>query len=480
MTMDTVQSRARGGSCRTRSELFVDTIGFVLENRRRAERQDGLWRNDWNMASGQVQLVSLEACRAWRDTTHGHLRVTDATPDWLWKHDEGVGVTSSKNNRDSHNSEDNNERSRDGGVKKTRALSRVPTMRIARVTWERTIQDLRDNSLSAPAFLHARVFTFGRMLNESLAGIMWPSNCSIERLTFGRYFNQPLGDFEWPTALTKLKFGYGFNQDLKGVTWPPSLRELAFGDSFNQPITEIAAAWPTCLETVTFGESFNQEISGVKWPTGLRRVVFEWRFNSSLEGVMFSDKVEELELRGLFNQPLAALPVGLKKLYLGAAFNQPIDRVNLPQRLQKIVFGVHFNQPINAVNWPQHLESITFGYAFNQPVNCTVWPQRLRNITFGHSFNQSLIGVSWPEETEEINLGWQFDQPLRGVTWPTGETNSINFSPYISWSPTCPFDHRTLIAFPFDSGLQLLHVNSARRISRDRRNVAHFSETSFG
>ena len=64
--------------------------------------------------------------------------------------------------------------------------------------------------------------------------------------------------------------------------------------------------------------------------------------------------MEELELYDKFNQPLHALPHGLKRLIINGDFNHPLD--NLPSTLEYLEIRGEFNYPLD--NLPSNLKML--------------------------------------------------------------------------------------------------------------------------
>lgn len=114
--------------------------------------------------------------------------------------------------------------------------------------------------------------------------------------------------------------------------------------------------WPKGAKSVSL-ILFNQCVARVVWPASMERLSlcslgpiaggFGPRFSNPLAGV--------------FNRPLegASFPAGLREVFLGNSFNQPIDRVAWPDRLERMSLP-GFNQPLNGVRWPRGLKSLEF------------------------------------------------------------------------------------------------------------------------
>ncbi|CAM9412328.1 unnamed protein product [Ectocarpus fasciculatus] len=147
--------------------------------------------------------------------------------------------------------------------------------------------------------------------------------------------------------------------------------------------------------------------------------------------------------RGSFNRSLvgANFPSGLREMFLGAAFDQPIEDVVWPQGLERLSLP-GCNQPIDNVRWPRALKSLEFTSpwqislredpdtcldeldlvgAFDSPF--TTLPASLRTLWLGDEFGQSLEGVNWPNGLVTLGLGCKFEGLHRGVSWPSNLRN---------------------------------------------------------
>ena len=180
----------------------------------------------WYTSTLELQVVSLELCRACRRVPTVHVRVNDFTPRTLRppsKPRRGEPGTCSS---------------------KVRRTSRVPAVRPLRVT----LADLEE---------------FGMMKSaEKWAG-------PIENMSFDDTFDKGIGGVVWPTSVRTLSLGEGFNQLVNSVVWPASLLVLSFGGMFNQPVNGVV--WPVSLRALFFGEEFAQPIAGVVRPASLQQ-----------------------------------------------------------------------------------------------------------------------------------------------------------------------------------------------------------------
>ena len=129
-------------------------------------------------------------------------------------------------------------------------------------------------------------------------------------------------------------------------------------------------------ESTEFDSGRPERLEHVGLPSRLKHLTS--RFDSaltSLDHVQLPESLERLELGYYSNQSLDHVDFPcLTSLSLGAAFNQSLERVKLPDSLTTLQFGFDFNQPLNRVNLPQKLADLTFGDAFNQSILEVRWP----------------------------------------------------------------------------------------------------------
>ncbi len=379
-------------------ELFLDTIGFVIDNIRE-ERQDSKNRNkkEWKTTVSSLQLVSLEACRAWRDSTQVHLKVTEVTPSWLWKKDaSGTGAYASTHGGAASNSATKKDDPRGGLVSKTR----VPKMRVTRMTWERDSQDL--TTISFPPHLKQLVFHWG--FDQPIDDINLPEG--LQEIEFSGIFNRPL-PAKLPQTIRKITFGLKFNQPLRGIQWPSSLRQLIFGHSFDQKI-DFEGALPALLKSLHFGQNFQQSLRHVQWPDGLEELSLSSSFSESLREVVLPQGLRCLTLTGNYPGQLDAVqcwPSNLTTINLNGDFNQPIASVVWPTTLQKLSFGWFFNQTTSDVAWPLSLTELSFGGSFAQPVESVVLPNCLESLAFLQNSSQTIEGMMLPESLKNLSVG---------------------------------------------------------------------------
>ncbi|CAM9261728.1 unnamed protein product [Laminaria digitata] len=191
------------------------------------------------------------------------------------------------------------------------------------------------------------------------------------------------------------------------------------------------------------------DISKVRWPEGVKEI-YLWGFNRRIDGVLWPVGLKILSFQkpppifehlaygtaGIFNMPLGGVtfPAGLREIFLGHEFNQPIDTVAWPEGLERLSMPC-FNKPIHDVHWPEGLKSLEFmtpyrpddpefreeasldrrDGCFNQPLGSFL-PPNLEFLWLSNSFYQSLGDVAWPSELAVLGLGTEY---LVGeVKWP--------------------------------------------------------------
>lgn len=168
------------------------------------------WRNLWYVSTLELQLVSLEFCRARRRIPTLGVLVDGRTVRSLWvspMSKTGQVASSSK---------------------EVCTSARVPVVRAFRLTWALSMKDL-------------------------LESVFWPTG--FKGLVLDVDLEVPVEEVPWPQSLEHLVFGSGFNMAIAAVVWPASLRGLSLGDEFNQPIA--GAVWPVSLQQLYFGDGFN-------------------------------------------------------------------------------------------------------------------------------------------------------------------------------------------------------------------------------
>jgi len=216
----------------------------------------------WYTSTLELQLASLEFCRACRNVSTLLVHVDAATPRSLWAPDAG------------HSAQQESPTSN--------VLSRVPSVRALGVSWSRCSVD-HLQQMSTPKFL-----SFGQSFSEPITEVGLPA--SLLQLSFGECFNQPVLGVAWPPCLVQLSFGVKFNQPIVGVVWPDSLQQLSFRDDFNQPL--VGVVWPSSLQKLSFGTCFNEPIVGVVWPASLQQLSLGMKFNQPILGVVWPSSLQ--------------------------------------------------------------------------------------------------------------------------------------------------------------------------------------------
>lgn len=207
----------------------------------------------------------------------------------------------------------------------------------------------------------------------------------------------------------------------------------------------------------------NLDLANVKWPEGIEEVQFAL-YDQALERVVWPKSLERLSfyshgsvmhvgeslarfpcspLRGLFNHPLqgVSFPSGLREIFLGNSFDQPIEDVAWPVALERLSLP-GFNHSIDNLRWPPRLVALEFlcpsqiqlrkkegvraeeldnlVQGFNRPF--TTLPASLETLWLSNAFAQdSLAGIAWPPRLTTLGLGKSFGAALVGrVSWPPG------------------------------------------------------------
>ncbi|CAN0575530.1 unnamed protein product, partial [Ectocarpus sp. 12 AP-2014] len=164
----------------------------------------------WYASTLELQLTSLDMCRACRGTSIWHVCVTDRTPRSLW---------SSRTARTRPNTR---------GWKRC-ISNRVPVVRALRLVWALSMEDL-----------------LGKAAVE-----LWTWSQRLELLE--SWCASGLGpEVVWPRGLTQLTlFGDLDNAMENNVWWPVHLKYLALEGVFKHPIAEVAL--PSSLQQLSFG-----------------------------------------------------------------------------------------------------------------------------------------------------------------------------------------------------------------------------------
>ncbi|CAM9414703.1 unnamed protein product [Scytosiphon promiscuus] len=405
----------------------LDAFAVALSQAHARREEEGAWYT----STLELQLASVDFCRACRGVPTLHVRVLGGTPPTLWapRQDEPRQQPWQQNSLSSTTSSASKEHG-------THFIpSRVPRVRAASLTCTLGEAALaRSGGLESWGYLRL----CGRRSWSESQLLEWPQRLraltldievevrqhsmslppQLQELRLGRRFNHPLSRIVWPASLLRLSFGTGFNPPIAGVVLPAYLQQLEFGDGFNRPIAGVM--WPSSLQQLSFGYRFNQPIAQIVWPASLQQLSFGHRFDQPIVGTQWPATLRKLSFGNSFDQPVcgAVLPVSLQHLTFGDSFDQPFWGVFWPAFLQQLSFGSAFNQPIAEIIWPASLQELSFGNRFNQRIAGVVWPASLQRLSFGDSFNQPLTGVTLPYSLQELSVGKRFRQFTPMLGWP--------------------------------------------------------------
>lgn len=201
----------------------------------------------------------------------------------------------------------------------------------------------------------------------------------------------------WPPTLTSLKLPFAFNHPLTLLHLPPSLIELELSGSFNQPLDGL----PNNLQRLTLKCDrvhhhhpilLDSAIHSHHLPASLLELHLHLSVNSHTlqlpADIQLPSHLHTLTELGRFMTSIEALPhilshPHLTHLTLHESPNQPITQ--LPSRLKKLEFQTGFysemNQPLNDVTWPHTLETLILPHGWNQPVDRLNLPDSLTEVT---------------------------------------------------------------------------------------------------
>ncbi|CAM9396513.1 unnamed protein product [Ectocarpus fasciculatus] len=157
----------------------------------------------WYASTLELQLTSLDMCRACRSTPIFHVRVNDHTPGSLW---HSRTAQTGPNTRSSE----------------LRTSSRVPIVRAFRLTWSLSMEDLLRKAAIELWTWSQRLELQGSSCADSLGSeVVW-----------------------WPRGLTELVLQPNSDLATGNVWWPAHVQYLALLGSFNQPMPESGGRPP--------------------------------------------------------------------------------------------------------------------------------------------------------------------------------------------------------------------------------------------
>ncbi|CAM9338480.1 unnamed protein product [Scytosiphon promiscuus] len=220
----------------------------------------------WYVSTLELQLASLDFCRACRSFPILHVRVHYGTPRTLW----GPRQNTPQQN-----------------------------------PWQRTLP-LRSKVISASATDENRVIR-SRVPSVVMA-VCWKWTRWGEDLVSEDGLDQRDGLQHLHLCYNRSWPGRPWS-GLRSMDWPPTLRGLMLNVSLAEP--NLFTSWPPNLQELSLGPLFNQPLSRIVWPASLRRLSLETcsYFHSSVAGLV--------------------LPVSLQQLVFGDDFNQPVAEVLL-------------------------------------------------------------------------------------------------------------------------------------------------------
>ncbi|CAN0464236.1 unnamed protein product [Ectocarpus sp. 12 AP-2014] len=252
-----------------------------------------------------------------------------------------------------------------------------------------------------------------------------------------------------PRRVLRLKWTFRTN-----AWWTESTEEIPnspVGASSVGNVDLSEVQWPEGIKEVHL-LSFDEEVEGVAWPKGLECLSFcALRLRCGPSG--FAN-------RGSFNRSLvgANFPSGLREIFLGDAFDQPIEDVVWPHGLERLSLP-GCNQPIDNVRWPPALKSLEFSppsqICLREDPNTrldvlelhrdrfnsrfTNLPASLEALWLGNNFCQSLEGVNWPSGLVTLGLGSSFTGLNGGVSWPPNLQNLylVNEMDWLEYPKSC-------------------------------------------
>lgn len=331
------------------------------------------------MSTRELQLVSLDCCRACRLNPTLHVRIDRNTPRILWAPRAGTLVT-------------------DGSQAVGVSAGRVPPVCAMGLLWTLPTE-LLFRSAAKELWQYLKVLVLRNETSEVdwlgsvNRGGVWPPR--LQRLVLdARWLEQPIQRMVWPVDLLELEFGEWFNEPIVGVAWPDSVQRISFGEHFDRPIAQVL--WPRSLQHLSFLGYFNQPLHSVSWPPLLRNLCFGDMFRQPITNPPPS--LKQLRL-GACSYPTlftnGQWPVFLEEIWFGGG-SISLAGVAWPRSLRKLSLMGNFNQPIVGNDLPTSLEEVRFGDWFNQPIDAVEWPLSIRSISFGERFNQPITDVQWP------------------------------------------------------------------------------------
>ena len=254
----------------------------------------------------------------------------------------------------------------------------------------------------------------------------------IRRLQLPKEFDGPLidettGHSLLPQTLTQLWLGWSSPE----ITDDQQRGEKAFDcvDDHASPPTTAASADPPSTYpdpfSVVYGGNvegaFNHTLSIGCLSEGLRILYFGQSFNQPLLAGSLPSSLTFCDFScSRFTQPIdeGVLPSQLRDLLLSDDFNQPLQPGVLPSSLRRLLLGVRYNQPLAVGALPSQLLWLEMGQVYNQPIPPGVLPQSCTVLHLSRAFNQPLTSGCLPDGLLHLNMGEAYNEPLEPGVLP--------------------------------------------------------------
>ncbi|CBJ27701.1 expressed unknown protein [Ectocarpus siliculosus] len=125
----------------------------------------------WYTSTTELQLGSLDICRACRSTPTLHVRVTGGTPTSLWSPPTVQALPNTQSS-------------------KVRVVSRVPVVRALRLTWAFSMETLVQRAAIELWSRSERLEMVGPLCAASLGSVVWP--LGLTQLVLDTDFHIPM------------------------------------------------------------------------------------------------------------------------------------------------------------------------------------------------------------------------------------------------------------------------------------------------
>jgi hypothetical protein len=160
-------------------------------------------------------------------------------------------------------------------------------------------------------------------------------------------------------------------------------------------------------------------VSTIMWPSSLLSLRLDCCAGEGVEDLKLPARLQVLAFcHLLFDQPIErlVLPNGLRIIELGEMFSQPIEELRLPDSLEAIRLGSSFNMPIEKLTLPAGLTELRFGTYFNQPIKLLDFSRtKLLTLEFGQRFDQPIEQLNLPMTVRQIRLALSYRHPFAAL-----------------------------------------------------------------